>query len=539
MPTSKSSRTPLMASLRQCVRMAADPRPDDPPSAGAVSTLNSGNWNLSRRDFVKGAMALGAAGLLPGCKSGHKGGPPRIAVVGAGIAGLNAARILVQGGLEPLVFEAGARTGGRIMTLQDVVAPGVFTEAGGEFIDSAHVDMMDLAHWLGLKILDGQGPEYAGLEEFAFHFGGKNRSRSEVIAALRDVSSAMQLDMGKLPAGISSATKGPAEALDRMPLEQYLQSRGVTGWLRDLLTAAYVSEFGLDAGEQSSLNFLTMVSLDTYAGRFRIFGDSDERYRIEGGNQRVTDGLTRALESRLRLNHRLEAVSANGEGYRLSFQGPTGPVDQDADAVIFALPFTLLRAVDFRVELPPAKRKAIDELGYGTNAKLFMGFSSRPWRKAGSTGYFFSDSGMQSGWDHSMTQPGQAGGLTIFNGGAQGMSLGRNGPVAQADGFTDSLEAVFPGSRAARNGRVGAFHWPTYPLSLGSYACYKPGQWTTLGGEEAKPVGNLFFAGEHCSRNFQGYMNGGAATGREAGAAVLARWGGKKPTGASVEKSKA
>jgi len=135
---------------------------------------------------------------------------------------------------------------------------------------------------------------------------------------------------------------------------------------------------------------------------------------------------------------------------------------------------------------------------------------------------------MQSGWDHALTQPGQSGGLTVFNGGTAGMALGNAGPAAQADGFMNDLDALFPGSRAARNGRVGAFHWPTYPLSLGSYACYGPGQWTSLGGEEGKPVGNLFFAGEHCSREFQGYMNGGAVTGREAAEAILVRFGVKK-----------
>ena len=83
---------------------------------------------------------------------------------------------------------------------------------------------------------------------------------------------------------------------------------------------------------------------------------------------------------------------------------------------------------------------------------------------------------------------------------------------------------MFPGSHAARNGNSGAFHWPAFPWSLGSYACYKTGQWTTLAGEEGKAEGNLFFAGEHCSLDFQGYMNGGAETGRRAAEAILSKW---------------
>jgi monoamine oxidase len=82
---------------------------------------------------------------------------------------------------------------------------------------------------------------------------------------------------------------------------------------------------------------------------------------------------------------------------------------------------------------------------------------------------------------------------------------------------------LYPGSRAAFNGNAAGFHWPAHPLSLGSYACYKVGQWTAFAGEEQKPVGNIFFAGEHCSTEYQGYMNGGAATGREAAEAIIAK----------------
>jgi monoamine oxidase len=64
-------------------------------------------------------------------------------------------------------------------------------------------------------------------------------------------------------------------------------------------------------------------------------------------------------------------------------------------------------------------------------------------------------------------------------------------------------------------------HWPSYPYSLGSYAAYKKGQWTTIRGAEFKPVGNLFFAGEHCSLKYQGYMNGAAETGFLAAQEIL------------------
>jgi monoamine oxidase len=85
------------------------------------------------------------------------------------------------------------------------------------------------------------------------------------------------------------------------------------------------------------------------------------------------------------------------------------------------------------------------------------------------------------------------------------------------------LEAAYPGVTATRNGSVERFHWPTYPFTLASYRCFRPGQWTTIAGSEILPVDRLFFAGEHTSYNFQGYMNGGAETGRRVAEAILAK----------------
>jgi monoamine oxidase len=513
-----------MACLRRCFRNAARPMDAHPlearPNAGFPPRF--GPESASRREFVKGALALGAAALVPACRP--KGpNTPRIAIIGAGIAGLHAAHVLAKGGVFAEVFEAGARAGGRILTLQGLVADGLWTEAGGEFIDSSHQDMLDLAKEFGIEAQDALGGEAAGLIENAWLFGGQARSEAEVAAAVKGACGAMARDISALPAGISAGAGGLAAELDKLSLSAYLESRGVTGWLRDLIETAYVGEFGLDAGNQSSLNLLTMVSLDVSGGRFEVFGESDERYRLKGGNQVLTDALAAKYADRIRFTHRLEAVASEGDGYRLFFQTGGGAAERRADVVILTLPFTLLRGVDLRVELPPEKRKAISELGYGTNAKLFLGFAARPWRKAGHSGTFYTDGMIQNGWDHTRTQPGPAGGITIFQGGSAGLELGKRSPSSQAEEFSRAMDGMFRGSHAAFNGNTGAFHWPTFPWSLGSYASYQVGQWTTLAGEESKPVGNLFFAGEHCSRDYQGYMNGGAETGRNAAQAVLSK----------------
>jgi monoamine oxidase len=170
--------------------------------------------------------------------------------------------------------------------------------------------------------------------------------------------------------------------------------------------------------------------------------------------------------------------------------------------------------VEMRVALPPVKRRAIAELGYGANAKLILGMQRRFWRKQGLSGDFYTDEPFQSGWDSSRLQAGAAGSLTLFLGGTQGVRVGQGTPQAQVAAFLPRLERVLPGARTHYTGTAHRFHWHSHPHTRGSYSCWKVGQYTTLAGAEFEPVGRLYFAGEHTSLDYQGYMNGAAETGR-------------------------
>jgi monoamine oxidase len=129
------------------------------------------------------------------------------------------------------------------------------------------------------------------------------------------------------------------------------------------------------------------------------------------------------------------------------------------------------------LELPAVKRRAIQELGYGTNAKLMIGFSERIWRtQYGSNGSTLTDLPYQLTWETSREQPGRPGILTNFTGGTHGIELGRGTPAEQAALTVSQLEQIFPGISALRTGMKEArFHWPSHPWTLGSYASYLPG----------------------------------------------------------------
>jgi monoamine oxidase len=197
--------------------------------------------------------------------------------------------------------------------------------------------------------------------------------------------------------------------------------------------------------------------------------------------------------------------------------------DIEADQVILTLPFTLLRQVDLRLPLPEVKLRAIKTLGYGTNAKIIAGFNRRVWQQRGSNGSAFSDLPFQESWETSLGQPGNGGLLTNFLGGNRGLAANQGNPQEQARTFATQFDRLYPGTAAAYSGKAARFHWPTAPFALGSYACYLPGQYTTIRAAEGETVDNLFFAGEHTSLDFQDYMNGASESGEQAASEVLAK----------------
>jgi monoamine oxidase len=505
--------------------------PDAPP---VDELLGMREERLTRRHFLRASAAavaaLGArsvAGPLAPVLAAETRTGARVAVVGGGIAGLNAAYRLRKAGVRATVYEASTRSGGRMFSRRDAIGPGLVTEFGGEFINTDHEDVMALVKEFNLPLMDMKSPDEAKLKD-AYFFGGRHRTEAEIVDVFRPIAKRIAADADSLGDVIDYRNPGGATALDRLSLAEYLRRIGATGWVGQLLDVAYVVEFGLDSGEQSALNFIDMIGTDL-SGGFEIVGDSDERYKVRGGNQRIVDAIAARLDGQMMLGHRLTSLRPSGRGLTVTFdRRGTGPVDVNADVVILALPFTLLREVNVRVELPAFKRKAIRELGYGTNAKLMYGLLERPWRARGQSGTAYSDEAFQLCWDNSRAQGAVVGGITLYSGGKPGVAVGQGELDAQTARLFPGVERVHAGASAARSEKGARWHWPTYPFTKASYACYKPGQWTGIRGAEAAPVGNLFFAGEHCSLDYQGFMNGGAETGRFAADAVLRRIGARR-----------
>lgn len=520
-------RTPLFLLLRRAARIARASLHTAMPLDELQAQGREHRLDLTRRRLLQGT---GAGLVLAGCQSLPRPlpiqGADEVVIVGAGIAGLTAAWRLRQAGVRVRVFEAQNRIGGRMLSLRDYFPDGQVIELGGELIDSNHVRIRALAAELELPLDDLLAGDRTGDTWF---FDGRRVSESEIIKAFVPVAAAIERDLALIGDGDLDYRDGNPQfrALDALSIAQWLDRNGVTGWLRELIDVAYVTEMGLEIGEQSALNLLTFIGTQG-ADTFKVFGESDERFHVRGGNDLIPQRLAAKLDDAIETGRVLEAIRGEGDGrYTLWFRSGGASHAVTAKQVILALPFTLLRQVRIDLPLPPVKRRAIDTLAYGSNAKLMIGYDRRVWREAhGANGASMSDLSYQTTWETTRKQPGNGGVLTNFTGGRQGLELGQGTPKAQAEAATAALERVFPGVAAARTGaREVRFHWPSHPWTLGSYACFRPGDWAGLRGAMGESVGGLHFAGEHCALDTQGFMEGGCESGEAAASAVLAQAG--------------
>jgi monoamine oxidase len=501
---------------------------------------------LPRRDFLKYIGIAAAAAILPLPlpirASQHQ---PRIAIVGGGVAGLNAALTLSDAGYPSTIYEADSRIGGRIHSITDGWENGQVSEWCGELIDSNHTTIQSLAQRFNLVLDDLRAAEPKGSTETYYFFcdyytvAQADQDLQPVLAILSSQNTA-----ASYPTLYNSSTE-MGRYLDRLSIHDWIGQfvpGGHASPLGKLLDVAYDIEFGLPTREQSSLNLVYLLPGPT--DDLSLFGFSDERYHIRGGNDQLVRAMADSLPfGSIELNHRLTAIAKQHDGsIQLTFRaaranGETSTKPVSAERVILALPFSVLRNLDYtRAGFDRLKKTAIEHLGYGTNAKLMLQFQQRLWNQAGpwglSNGYSYSDTGYQNAWDTTRAQLGATGILVNYLGspgavihpdrGDESFSSTSPAVRAYAARFLNQLDPVFPGLSSLYSGTAALSSPKDDPNLRGSYSCWKVGQYTAFSGYEGVRQGRIHFAGEHCSTNFQGYMEGGAAEGSRAANEILA-----------------
>jgi monoamine oxidase len=461
-------------------------------------------------------------GVASAARTGPTGDVDEVAVIGGGLAGLVCAHRLTGAGLSARVYEASARVGGRCHTRRGDFAEGQIAEHGGELIDQSHTATRQLARELGLTLDNVLQAEANGTEPF-YHVLGEPYSHAEATRDMKPVWQRLHGDAvaAGYPTLYTSSTARGRE-LDAMSIGQWIADRvpgGRSSRLGRLLEIAYVIEYGAEVDDQSALNLVYLMAYSGQ-GQLRIFGPSNEKYHVRGGNDLIVAGLAARLAGRITTGAPLRRIARASDGrYVLGF---AGRADVVASRVVLALPFSILRTLDIDgAGFSPVKLAAIRELGMGANTKLNVQFDRRHWRTLGNNGDSFADTGYQATWEVSRAQAGTAGILVAYSGGDHARASSGD-PTPLASAFLAQIEPVLPGIAARWNGRATVDHWPSDPRTRGSYSYYRVGQYTRFGGAEGEPSGGCHFAGEHTSTDAQGYLDGAVESGERAAAEIVA-----------------
>ncbi|MFF8276503.1 flavin monoamine oxidase family protein [Streptomyces lateritius] len=507
---------------------------------------------IGRRSLLKYAAA---AGLTAGAVAGaglpataraatadpKARGTARIAVVGAGISGLTAALTLQDAGLAPVLYEANpSRVGGRMWTQRGHWTYGQTSEIGGELIDTSHKKILELCRRFGLPVEDFLGGGPTGAEEVLW-FNGAYYPRHQADEDFKAVYQALHRDLSEAGEVMWNQTTPTGTALDNMSVYEWIETRvpgGHSSPLGKFIDVAYNVEYGAETTEQSSLALVLLMGYQTNPGHFNVWGLSNERYHITGGNDRLPNAIAGALApGTLRHGWSLTAVRANADGTQtLTFAEAGATRTVTADHTILCLPLPILRQLDLtQAAFDPLMKNLLRDAKMGHCTKLNMQFATRPWRGTGawpgvSAGDCFTDTEVQQTWDTTKIQGGTGGILIQYGGGTLARSLTPAGPFStESDPYVRTLvsryltgiDAFFPGTSKAYTGRAQLSAWHRNPYTLGAYSCWPVGYLHRYAGYEGTAQGNVHIGGEHCSYDFQGFMEGGATEGERAAREVI------------------
>jgi monoamine oxidase len=543
------ARTPLLRAFR---RLAAEHRAADSLGIPVAELRGLREEALSRRELVRrtavagAALALGGSAALSRSASAARGASlPSVAIVGGGIAGLTAALTLLDKGYDNFtIYEASPdRLGGRMHSDTGYWAGGQVSEFCGELIDTGHMTIRHLAQRFGLDTVDLVAAQPNGSTDTLWFLNGYY-STDQADKDFQPIHNTLQ--------GQVQATSYPTTYKLHTDAGIVFDAMSVYDWIENyvpgkhgsrmgrLLDAAYNEEYGAETKDQSALNLMYLLAYQASPGNFSIFGKSDERFHIAGGNEQLPNAIADFVgRDKIKPGYAMQAIKANVDGsVTMSFSTGGGKTqDVRADQVILCMSFSVLRTLDYKsAGFDQLKKTAITQLGSGRNSKLQLQFDSRYWNTRGawgvSNGNVYSDLGIQNTWDVSRAQGGREGILVNYSGGnvagayrpstPYSNALTNNQVTTYAKQLLAKLDVVYPGISTHWNGNATLSTPWLDPLLNCSYSYWKPGQYVGFSGYEGVAQGSIHFAGEHCSQDFQGYMEGGASEGARAAGEILA-----------------
>ena len=469
---------------------------------------------ISRRTLLTSATGSVVALALPGC--GRRVESADVVVIGAGLAGLHAARLLEGKGASVTVLEAGSRVGGRVQTLYD--APGA-PELGATDIGTIYTRVLETASELGLETKPWPG----GMPTYWFHVKGKSFTAAEWPDL--EINTFEGKLRGVNPSGFAQVfmpRPNPLPDLDAWLSEDFAAYDVPYGqFLKDQGAPAKALEY-VQIGQQfDDLDELSALWL-MRGGRFTLssmeaaFSEGKPiRYFMAGGMSRLTDAMAASLTEEVRLGHRVVAIEQDSEGLTVSCENGARLRGR---FVICTAPLTIVRSIAIQPALPALVAEAVERIPYGQATSVVLHVLEPYWEDDGLPANMWTDLPINRAFV-TPSPTGDGDHLWVFTTGRADLARRGWDDDEIARFVMAELNRVRP-STVGRLEPAGVRAWTRDPNVLGTYAFRSPGQVQRYGRILSEPVGRLLFAGEHTSVRSQG-MEGAMESGETAARAVI------------------
>src|SRR5688572_8718904 len=410
-----------------------------------------------------------------------------VAVVGAGLAGLTAARTLRRAGASVAVLEARDRVGGR--TLNHDIGDGKVVEVGGQWVGPTQHRLLALAREMGVDTF----PTY-GVGENVIEWNGELRRYS---GAIPRINAAVVADVAQAQFRLDRmAREVPLEAPWEAPKAARWDSQTFETWLRGNMasrSARTLFEIGTEAvwaQEPGDLSLLHVLFYANSAGGFDALFDTEggaQQDRFVGGSQLVSLRLAQELEDAIRLESPVRSIAHSGEGVVVGADGAT----VRARRAILAIPPTLCARIAYDPPLPGHRDQLTQRVAQGTVAKCMAVYDEPFWRAQGLTGQATSVRGpVRLTFDNSPPD-GSPGVLLGFLEGRFARRAGLMAPEERRRSVVDTFARLF-GPRAASPRDYVERLWAEEEWTRGCYGCAMPtGAWTEYGSALRAPIGPL------------------------------------------------
>lgn len=458
---------------------------------------------MNRRDFlVKSSLASSAIltsdtiSANPIFANTQK--PKSVVIIGAGLAGLSAARRLIQEGVDVKILEARNRIGGRVFSFQPPMANGQIIEFGAEWVGHSHERVIALCEEFGLELENNQFDSDLILN--GNHSPkGKWSFGSEMQAFWKDKVNIWE-----------NMTPDQKVNLDKTDWWRFLYNQGVQSsdlFLRDLLDS---TDFGESIRHTSAY------------GALAEYAESSEKnemdLKIKGGNARLVDKLAESVGlSNILLSHSVKSIKQlNGQAVEVICDNGT---HLKADKIICAIPTASVLKIDWQPALPSEMVAAMHELQYARIGKFPVVFSERFWQREDFD--MLTDTPAHYFYHGTKNQEGKTGVLMCYAVGDKADALASVSKSQRLDIILNALQPAFGDVRKYVIEDL-MYYWGHDNFSNGAYAFYGKSQWFDVMPVLKKPFGNIYFAGEHLA-DWQGFMEGAINTGEDAVDEILSQ----------------